>query len=439
MLGRRRSTIIGTSSANHRQRIRQSKRWRPYDSISERNGRIRHRQTNDTTCTGMATSVGLPNLSSNWLNDELNNLEALQRDLRHAELSSRRAHGRQASNVCQTDKEACIPDPLATRTGATVPTRRQQVLLNENNPERRPFANKPPRVIDLPSFKGAKDESINRFIDRFEKILVQQRTHPSDWYSTLTTCLRGGASDYIDRRNVTGYENVIKALKDKYSPSYLDIDALTDVKQAVNETATDYGARLRSIPAMDFIDERERLRVFQRGLRPSIRSRIMLFEPKSFDEALQKADHAERLPIEEGATVQETTTYAPTHESTPDVNDLVTSAVHSAVQQAIRPVEQRLHKTVYNARQQTPTYQQRDNYQNNYPGRQDTVKRCYECGSPTHVQRNCYQYINNNNSTDDGRRINVPFQNGHKPFKRRRPFQQGRFNSRPVHRNNSEN
>ena len=281
------------------------------------------------------THHGQPNLSLNWLNDRLNDLEALQRDLRHAEPLSRRPCKRQASNVCPTNEEACIPDPA--RTNTTVPTRRQEVI---NNPGDRPYANKPPRVIDLPSFKGARNESINRFIDRFEKILVQQRTNPLDWYSTLTTCLQGSASDYIDRRNITGYENVIKALRNKYTPSYLDIDALTDIKQSDNETVMDYCARLRSQPAMDSIDEREKLRVFQRGLKPSIRSRIMLFEPKSIDEALEKADYAERLPTEESAIVQSTSAYEPTHRSTPDVNDLVTSAVQSAVQQAMRPMEQ---------------------------------------------------------------------------------------------------
>jgi hypothetical protein len=270
-----------------------------------------------------------------------------------------------------------------------------------------------------------------------------------NWEVTLTTCLREYASDFVDKLNHTGYESIIQALRNKYQPTYLDIDALTDVKQSVNETAIQYGARLRSIPAMDSIDEREKLRVFQRGLRPSLRSRIMLFDPKSFDEAMELADHAERLPPETGATVQATSTCAPAREPTPDVNGLVTSAVQSAVKQAIRPMQKQLRKTVYNAQQsgqdtsqqrsRPPTYQQRDTYRTSYPTRQDTVRKCWECGSPTHIRRNCYRFINNNNRNNNtGRRFNRTFQNGRKPFNQRRQNQQGRYDSRPR-RNKSEN
>ena len=380
-----------------------------------------------------------------WLDDEREAIRSVEREIRRQEILSRHMFDRPTDNACQTDGDECVPDrlrPLATST--PISTRRPQVM-SQNSPDGRPYANKPPRAIDLPSFTGAKCESINRFIDRFEKTLVQQRCNPSDWEVTLTTCLRESASDFIDRRKITGYENIIQALRDKYRPTYLDVDALTDVKQTVNETATEYGARLRSIPAMDSVDEREKLRIFQRGLRPSLRSRIMLFEPKSFDEAMEKADHAERLP--ETGTVPSTRMLEPQYKSTPDVNGIVTSAVETAVKKAMRPMQKQLRTTVNNV-QQAPiqqrsrpqTFQPRANSQNNYQKRQDTVKKCWECGSPTHIRRNCYRYINNNNRNDSaGRRFNKPSQNGHKPFNRRRPFQQNRQQSRPMHRNNSGN
>ena len=399
--------------------------------------------------TGREQPKGLPTFG--WLDDERRTIDDIDREIKRQEILTRRLYERSTDNACPTDGEECVPErlsPLATST--PISTRRPQAV-SQNSPDGRPYANKPPRAIDLPSFTGSKNESINRFIDRFEKTLIQQRTHPSDWEVTLTTCLRDCASDFIDRRHITGYENMIQALRDKYRPTYLDVDALTDEKQSVNETATQYGARLRSIPAMDSIDEREKLRIFQRGLRPSIRSSIMLFEPKSFDEAMQKADHAERLqPVTlSNAIVHTTTSSTPVHKPAPDVNTLVTTAVQSAVKQAIRPMQKQLRKTVYNAqessqvtppwRQRPQGYQQRDNFKNNYPKRQDTERKCWECGSPTHIRRNCYRYINNNNRGDNaGRRFNKTIQNGRKPFNQRKPFQQGRYSSRPR-RNNSGN
>ena len=162
-------------------------------------------------------------------------------------------------------------------------------------------SNKRPIPSDI-KFGGNHDEDVSTFLKKFNRYSDYVHLNERDKCDLLPLIITSRATFWYDgltEDTRTSWSSLSQALTDKFGPKskgFTQMNSVYEMKQGTMEPVDTYSYGLQSVMTLSGIsDDKEKCRIFIRGLRPSIRAHVLDKEILNFDQAENHARNGEML------------------------------------------------------------------------------------------------------------------------------------------------
>lgn len=158
--------------------------------------------------------------------------------------------------------------------------------------------------LKFPTFNGEAGENLAAFLNQAEtnfRFLHWSDEEKTEYIPLILAGRAGIFYDSLDNSTKSNYSVLITALKDKFGlkNNFLHQSKLLDQKQGEEETVAAYSREfLCNMQQLEITDEPTILRHYLRGMRPSIRSTVLLHRPQTMSEAEELAQMVENQQAE---------------------------------------------------------------------------------------------------------------------------------------------
>ena len=222
---------------------------------------------------------------------------------------------------------------LAEQNGHLVAELHKQMLALSNTVEGATLSNSTPKYnsVKVPTFSGEPDEDVNEFIRNYDRASRFHKWNDERKAEAFPLHLLGNASvwfnttpDLADK----SYQDMTDALQRQFhsdSDLWLLRQKLNERKQLPTETVTTYAADIRRTCRRIDLPRSEWVNHFIQGLKPVLKSYVMLQRPQTLEEAENHARLKESTPD-------------PTSDKMDQVLSILTKQAHNPTVAAYNPV-----------------------------------------------------------------------------------------------------
>ena len=263
-----------------------------------------------------------------------------------------------------------------------------------------------------PTFHGDGVENVDQFLASFTRHADFFNWSSAKRFQALTLSLVGPANIWftsLDPSSYTSFDDLSRLLREQFnSPAslWLARQQLNQRKMSHNESVASYSADIRRQCQLLRIPKSEWTHIYVTGLRPDIRSHLVLQQPSSFEEAEQQATLKEAVaqPEPSGNSADQLAQALLARMQAKPVNSspqshtvaaVTTSTDSQSLHDVITELRDAVRELSSNARQSRNRGNRYNGRNNNYNNRQrnrrtqDGSPICNTCNRPGHMSYNC--------------------------------------------------
>ena len=279
------------------------------------------------------------------------------------------------------------------------------------------------RGLEPNNYYGLSSENAKDWLNRFQNFAALSGLEDEKKILTFRLLLKGAGSTWFDNlsdNDAKDFDTVVQKFKDTFmnqSKNWINTHRLETRKLQPKETCEAYINEIVNIANQIDLTEKETTKALIRGLPSTMRAQIIAFNPTTLDDTIQRiylSEASQRLQQNEELSALETGNdmkMSVIMTAISNMTDTVKQSIeHLKNGQDTQPIQNTYRRTYdqqgrsneyhppqrYNqwsqpgpSRQQTngsrPSWNQPSNRQTG-PG----MRRCYSCGSPNHLVKNCY-------------------------------------------------